>query len=50
MTTTRAAAAASAATETSTPSPAAPTISHPYTSLSHSIEKLDGSIDRKSVV
>lgn len=44
MTTTRAAAAASAAADTGTPSPAAPTISHPYTSLSHSIEKLDGSM------
>jgi len=38
---TRAAAAASAAAVTATPSPAAP---QPYTSLSHSIEKLDGSM------
>ena len=44
MTTTRAAAAASAAADSNSPSPAAPTISHPYTSLSHSIEKLDGSM------
>jgi len=44
MTTTRETAAASAAADTSTLSPAAPTISHPYTSLSYSIEKLDGTM------
>jgi len=43
MASTRAAAAASAAAGTATPSPTTP---HPYTSLSHSIEKLKGSMAR----
>jgi len=41
MASTREAAAASAAAGTATPSPATP---HPYISLSHSIEKLEGSM------
>ena len=44
MTTTQGAAAASAAADSRSASPAAPTISHPYTSLSHSIKTLDGSM------
>ena len=41
MASTRSAAEASAAAGTTTPGSAAP---HPYTSVSHSIEKLDGSM------
>jgi len=44
MASTRSAAAASAAAASTTTNPVASTAPYPYTSLSHSIEKLDGSM------
>jgi len=44
MASTRSAAAASAAEASTTPTPIAAAVPHPYTSLSHSIERLDGSM------
>jgi len=44
MTTTRAAVAAAGTSASESPPTTAPAISHPFTSLSHSIEKLDGSM------